>query len=246
MQYNFGLGMVSLIPSGANPTPVPVAVLTDVSVDINYDLKELRGQYQVPVDVARGAAKITAKAKNAAIFSGLVFAALGGAVSPAAGSKVGITGEAGTIGGAPYQITVAQGATYFEDMGVVDLTANKLLTRVAAAPATGQYSVATVTGQYTFAAADTTHNVAFTYSYTAAAVGKTVTLNNQVMGQSTPYILAVYNNYGGKSSGWRFPAVHIPKLSIGMKAEAYTEQDMDFVIVQDTASLKVMDIFTGE
>lgn len=242
--YNFGLGSVTLTPGGANPTPVQVAVLSDVAVDIGYDMKELRGQYQVPVDAARGPAKITGKAKNAAIFSSLLFAALGGAVAPVAGSKIGITGEAGVIPGTPFQITVAQSATWYEDLGVVDLTAGKQLTRVAAAPATGQYSVAA--GVYTFAAADTAHNVAISYSYTAAAVGKTITLNNQPMGASTPYILSVYNTYGTKSFGWRFPAVHIPKLNVGMKAEAYTEQDLDFLVVQDPASTKIMDIFVAE
>ncbi len=244
MQFNFGLGSVTAIPGGANPTPVQIAVLSDVSLDFNYDLKELRGQWQVAVDVARGPLKITGKAKNAAIFSGLWYAALGGANAPVAGSKIGITGEAGTIPGTPYQVTVAQAANWFEDLGVIDLTAAKLLTRVASAPATGQYSVAA--GIYTFAAADTTHNVAISYSYTAAAVGKTITLNNQVMGASTAYGMRVFNTYGGKSSGWSFPTVHIPKLGVSLKAEAYTEQDLEFFVAQDTTSLKVVDVYTGE
>lgn len=244
-QYHFGIGGLFLTPSGANPTPVQVGVLSDVSLDLAYDLKELRGQYQVAVDVAISSLKITGKAKNAAISSGLMAAVLAGE-TVTTGSKVGIIGETGTIPGTPYQITVAQGATYYEDLGVVDYTAAKQLTRVAAGPTTGQYMVNTGTGQYTFAAADTTHNLGFSYAYTAAAVGKTVSLNNLLMQQGTAFTLCVYNKYGGKGLGWRFPAVYIPKLSLALKAEAYTEQDIEFFVAQDTASTKVLDLYTDE
>lgn len=242
-QYHFGLGSLTLIPSGANPTPVQVGVLSDISLDISYDLKELRGQYQLPVDVARGPAKITAKAKNAALAGAILVAALGGATS-AVGSKVGITGE--NIPSIGATNTVANGATFYEDLGVVDYTAGVQMTRVASAPATKQYSVNTATGVYTWAGADATHNVGISYSYTGAAVGKTTTLNNSVMGQSTAFVLSVYNVYGGKGFGFRMPAVHIPKLGLALKAEAYTEQDLDIIVVQDPSSLKVMDIYTSE
>ncbi len=244
-QYHFGLGSLTLIPSGANPTPVQVGVLSDVSLDISYDMKELRGQYQLPVDVARGPAKITGKAKNSAISGALLVASLGGA-SSAAGSKVGITGELFTVPTTPFQVTVANGATFYEDLGVIDLTTGKQMARGATATGTGVYAVNTATGIYTFNTADASHNVSINYSYTGAAVGKTVSLNNTVMGQSTAFILAVYNVYGGKGFGWRFPAVHLPKLGLALKAEAYTEQDLEFIVFQDTASAKVMDLYTHE
>ena len=172
-------------------------------------------------------------------------ASLGGA-SSAAGSKVGITGELFTVPTTPFQVTVANGATFYEDLGVIDLTTGKQMARGATATGTGVYAVNTATGIYTFNTADASHNVSINYSYTGAAVGKTVSLNNTVMGQSTAFILAVYNVYGGKGFGWRFPAVHLPKLGLALKAEAYTEQDLEFIVVQDTASAKVMDLYTHE
>jgi hypothetical protein len=244
-QYHFGLGQLALIPSGANPTPVQFAVLTDVTLDMNYDLKELRGQYQVAVDMARGPLKITGKAKNAAIASGVLLAFMAGGTR-AAGTKIGIAGEAGTVPTTPFQITAANGATFFEDMGVVDLTTGLLMTRGASATGTGVYAVNTATGVYTFNTADSGHNVAISYSYTAAGNGYTTTLTNQLMQQSTPFIGAFYNTYGSKQLGWRFPAVHVPKLSWSMKAEAYTEQDLDFSVTQDYTSTKVVDIYSKE
>lgn len=35
---NFGLGNLVLIPSGANPTPIQVGILKDISFDISVDL----------------------------------------------------------------------------------------------------------------------------------------------------------------------------------------------------------------
>ena len=43
-QYHFGLGALTMVPAGTNPTPVQFAVLQDVTLDIAYDIKKLRGQ----------------------------------------------------------------------------------------------------------------------------------------------------------------------------------------------------------
>jgi hypothetical protein len=49
MQYGFGVGILSVIPSGSNPTPLQCGVLQDVSVDMVAGAsKQLRGQYKVP------------------------------------------------------------------------------------------------------------------------------------------------------------------------------------------------------
>jgi len=44
----------------ANPTPVPFGALQDISLDFSWTMKELYGQYQMPLAVGRGAAKVTA------------------------------------------------------------------------------------------------------------------------------------------------------------------------------------------
>jgi hypothetical protein len=243
-QYNFGIGSVTLIPAGATPTPVQIAVISDVSVDISFDIKELRGQFQFPVDVARGTGKITGKAKNASIAGGLILAALGQG-SSGTGSVAGVTGEAGVVPATPYQVTTAQSATWTADLGVLDLTSGTILVRVAGTPTTGQYSVAA--GVYTFAAADTTHNVAISYSYSVAG-GKTTSLNNAAMGAIavSTFGLDVFNNYEGFGFGIQFPAVVIPKLSYAFKAEAYTDQDLDFQAFQSPTSQLICKFYTKE
>src|SRR5438105_8592910 len=162
---NFALGSLVTIPSGANPTPVQFGWLKDLAVDIKDEMKYANGQYRYATDAGRGRGEITIKAKLQELRTDILLAATQGATS-ATGSIIGITGEAATIPGSPFQVTVANGATFSEDCGVLDLTSAKYLTRVASAPATGQYSVNTATGLYTFAAADTTHNLQISYLYT--------------------------------------------------------------------------------
>ena len=246
---NFSLGQVALIPAGANPTPVPVALLTDLSIDISYKEVEFRGNQQFPIEIALGEATIKGKAKNGNINGATLSALLQGSTT-AAGLVAGVIGELQTIPGTPWQLTVANGATYADDLGVLDLTANKWLTRVASAPATGQYSVNTATGLYTFAAADTAHNLSINYSYAIAGSGKTTTLNNQLMGTTTNFALAAFdsNTIGGLTRyfGWKFPAVVVPKLAHALKPNAYTDQDIEFSVRQDTVSAQILKYYTQE
>ena len=233
MQIDFSLGGLFLTPPGTNPTPVQFGLLNDISIDFSGELKEMRGQNMFMFDAAIGPSKITGKAKFAQIHSAILAAAFTGE-TVSNGSVVGVWQEAGTIPGTPYQITVANGATFKDDLGVLDLTSNIVPTRVASAPATGQYSVNTATGQYTFAAADTTHKVAISYTYTAAGAGKTINMKNQLMGQATAYQLTVFNNYAGKNKGLKFYSVYMPKLTFAMKVGDWAEQDIEFVMGADS------------
>ena len=79
---NFGAGKLIATPTMdatgnavANPTPVTVAVLQDVSVDFDYETKTLHGSQQFPVAVGRGKGKITWKAKSGD-FSGSMLGSL--------------------------------------------------------------------------------------------------------------------------------------------------------------------------
>ena len=244
-QYSFGLGQVVLTPSGANATPVQVAVISDVTVDFSFDLKELRGQKQFAVDTARGMGKITGKAKSADINGGVILSALGGGAVQTVGTVTGVSDEPATIPATPYQVTTVNSVTWSQDLGVRDLTSNIIMTQVSGSPATKQYSVAA--GVYTFAAADTGHNVAISSLYTTSGAGVITTLSNSNMGgiPVLPYSLNVFNNYGAKSLGFSFPSVSVPKLSYAMKAEAYTDQDLDFQVFQSATSLVVAKIYTA-
>lgn len=77
-QYGFGSGILYGIRNDVvNATPVRFGVLQDVSIDFSAEAKELYGQLQFAVDVARGKTKITGKAKfailQASVYNNLYF-----------------------------------------------------------------------------------------------------------------------------------------------------------------------------
>ena len=243
----FGTGLLTLTPNQSGTvTPIQVAVLKDISVDISYTKKDLIGNLQFPVDSAKGEGKGTGKAKSGHFAGGLINAILSGS-TVTTGSNIGVFGEAATIPTTPYQITVSHAANWVSDLTVFDSTAQKFLTRVASAPATGQYSVAA--GVYTFAAADTAHVLQISYDYTAALVGTTIKLTNQPMGTNSAFGLKLYNNYqplagGANSGGIYIPQIVIPKLSFAFKNSDYMEKSIDFEIVADGFG-NIGSFFTG-
>ena len=80
--FLFGSGSLWITPTGgnlpANPTPIEVGTLQDVSLDISFDLKQLYGQNQFPESIARGKGKITGKARigrfNSDLLNQMMFA----------------------------------------------------------------------------------------------------------------------------------------------------------------------------
>ena len=239
---NFGVGQLFITPPGTNQTPVQVGILQDISLDITRDTKELTGSLAFPVDVALGKGKITGKVKHANINAALVAAVLAGSTT-ATGQVLAANNETSTIPASPYSVTVANSATFKDDGNVYDYTAGIWMSRVASAPATGQYSLAA--GVYTFAAADTTHQVGIYYTYTAASTGKTVSLSNPLMGAATTFTMVVANSYRGKQKGYKLYAVVFPKLSLADKNEDYTTSDLEYQAFTDSNN-KVIDVYVAD
>ena len=78
VQYSFGSGVLFGTSNvNAVPTPVRFGGLQDVSIDFAFTTKPLYGQYQFPIAIGRGTAKVTGKAKwaqiNAQAYNDLFF-----------------------------------------------------------------------------------------------------------------------------------------------------------------------------
>jgi hypothetical protein len=234
----FSLGTIYALPSGANPTPIPFGLLKSASADIDQAKVPVRGPMKAPVDVGDGELNIAIKFAYGE-FRASAFALLASGSTTVVGSKLAAVSERQTIPTTPFQITVAQSATFSEDGGVLDVTGGKWLTRVAAGPTTGQYSVAA--GVYTFAAADVGHVVEITYAYTSATVGQTTTFSNQPMGASTGYLVRLYNVFAVagvlKPTGYEFPNVHFSKLSLALKTGDWAEVNMEGLAAQDSTGI---------
>ena len=72
--YSFGSGvLLGTRTDVPNATPVNFGLVQEVTIDETATIKELTGQFQRPVAIARGSIKTTGKAKVARI-SGMAFA----------------------------------------------------------------------------------------------------------------------------------------------------------------------------
>lgn len=238
---NFGVGtIIGRRTDISNPTPAFLGIMQDIEIDFDQTLKELMGQYKMPVDVAPAQLKVTGKAKFAKIQANTVNdLILGQTLTSAAGQAMAIA-EAGTIPGTPYQITVANAATFKEDLGVFYASNGVQLTRVAATPATGQYSVDEATGVYTFAAADTTLTVTLYYTYTVATL-KQISMANQLMGVGPVFEINIqesYTNNAGVTNTMflKLNACRSSKLTWPFKNMDYTIQEFDFTAFADQSN----------
>lgn len=229
-QISFGAGLVAFTPSGSNPTPIVCGVLQDVTLKMSQTTKKLYGQEKYAAAVAETESDVSGSAKFGAFYGSLIKQALAGSTMTT-GQKLAAIGEQGTIGSTPYQITVTNSANWVEDLSVWDLTAGKLLTRVASSPATGQYSVSA--GVYTFAAADTGHVISFCYSYSSTG-GVTVSLNNQLMGAANTFTANLFNTYNGQASGVKLFSVVIPGFDMALKNNDFTMPSLTFEAYQDS------------
>lgn len=216
----------------ANPTPFNIGYCQEFSLDFAGSIKELYGQNQFPIDVARGTVKVSAKAKSAVISGGAWNTAFFG-MAMVAGTKAWALEEAGTVPGTPFTITVANGANFNEDLGVKFAATNLPLTRVASAPAAGQYSVNTTTGVYTFNTADTAKGVLISYAYNISGSGQTLSITNQILGASPTFQLDFWTVRSGKAMMARFPRCQCPKLSFATKLEDFVNPEFDISMYAD-------------
>jgi hypothetical protein len=230
--YSFGSGvLIGTRTDIANATPVNFGLVQEVTLDETAGVKELYGQYQRPLAIARGTIKTTGKAKVARI-SGLAFANLYFGVAPVAGQTATAFAEAGTVeASTPYVVTAANAATFVADQGVVYAGSGLPLTKVAASPTVGQYSVAA--GVYTFNASDAGQAVLLTYTYTIASSGQKLTIGNQLLGTTPTFQAMFYTSFQGQSVTLTLNNCTSSKLSFGTKLEDFVMPEFDFSCFPD-------------
>ncbi|WP_051516916.1 hypothetical protein [Herbaspirillum sp. RV1423] len=214
----------------ANATPYPLMTLQEGSIDISSDSKELYGQNQFPVAVGRGKAKLTGKVKPARIFAG-VWNAIYFGQTINSGLFANYTDTVGTaIPATPFTVTATppNTGTFVTDLGVIDANGNPMK-RVAASPATGQYSVNVSTGAYLFSAADTGKVVYMNFQYTATVVGaQKQTVQNLPMGYAPSFKADLSVSYQGKIVTFSFLKAISTKFSMGFKNEDFSIPEFDF------------------
>jgi hypothetical protein len=234
-QFVFGAGTVLALPTGGG-TPQQFGTLQDISVDFSFTNKELTGQYQLPVAIGRGPAKVSGKAK-AASFSANFFNQVFFGQTPIAGVTNMAVNEAHTVPSTPFQVTIAppSGGTFLDDGGVVNATTGAVLVKVASGPISGQYA-ASAGGVYTFASSDVGLQALFTYTYTQAANGFSAILANQLMGSAPVFKLVLNNVYQGNQLTLELYQSISDKLSLDFKNTDWSIPEFDFSCFTNSAN----------
>lgn len=233
---NFGVGKLIAVPTNAadgsviaNPTPVVLGTMQDVSLDLSVEMKTLYGSKRYPIAVGQGKGKTEIKAKYAEIDGGILGSLFFGRTE-AAGIKAAVFDSAGTIPATPgpYTLTVAPpgSGSFVADLGVMNAATGEQLSRVASAPAAGQYSVSGA-GAYAFAAADQGKAVRISYEYAAASGGKVWTITNEVMGYTPSFTLLLQNGYQGKNMVVKLNRCVSGKLALPLKNDDFAIYDFD-------------------
>jgi hypothetical protein len=233
----FGSGVLIATPSGANATPVQFGALQDVTLDISFSSKQLFGQYQFPIALARGEGKISGKAKFANI-DGPLFNACFFGQSLSSGQKLWAYNEAGAVpASSPYAYTAANSANFDADLGVVYASSGLALTRVASAPSVGQYSVAA--GVYTFSSGDAGKAVLVSYSYVQTSGGSRAVIANKAMGAAPTFQIDFYQanpNAAGAQWSLRLYNCVSSKLSVASKTQDFVVPELDFEAIANAAN----------
>lgn len=235
MQFGFGIGNLYAIRTDVTPNPtVPFGAIQEVSFDWSFEAKELYGQNQFPLAVARAKAKITGKAKlariNTGIYNDLFF---GG--TKATGQTIVNDQFSASIPTTPFTVTITppNSGIFATDLGVQDGTTGANLTKVASGPTAGQYSVAGAV--YTFAAADTGKAIFINYSYTVAT-GLTLSYSNQLMGSSPIFQIHWRDVYQGKNCYVKLVNCISTKFTLPMKLDDFMVPEMDFSAFADASN----------
>lgn len=245
--YQFGSGTLFATPlttignPAANATPTQFGTLQDVSLEISFDTKELYGMYQFPDIIARGKGKIAGKAKFAKVngkqLNDLFF---GQTVLP--GQTLANLDFSAQIPATPFQITITppNSGTFVEDLGVRYANTGDSLTKVASGAAQGQYTLSGT--QYTFAAADTNVNILISYTYSVAAAGATVAVNNQLMGFAPNFSCVLRELFNSQQTNVKLYACIASKLTRATKQDDFLIQEFDFSAFANNAG-KVIDFY---
>ncbi len=237
---HFGSGvMIGTPTTGTAPyTPVEFGVMQEVSVDFTFTSKPLVGQYQLPVAMGRGVAKITGKAKfaemNGDVFNTLFFAN----ITPTTGQDLWSYNEGQTIpASTPWHVTVTNSSTWATDLGVKYAATGNPFTKVTTITAAGQYTVAA--GVYTFGTADASAAVLISYGYTSTASGQKAVIGNPLLGVTPTFQIDFYQlnpNVSGAQWSFRLFQCISTKLSIGSKLEDWTIPEFDFEAFTNAAN----------
>jgi hypothetical protein len=227
MQFGFGSGLLYTTRTDiTGQGPIRFGAFQDMQLDFSGEIKELYGQNQFALDVARGKVKIEAKAKLAQISAPIMNAIFfGGTIS--AGQTLSVYQEAASIPSATaFTVTVANAAHFVGDLGVRYAATGLPFIQTATPTTVGEYSVSAA-GVYTFDTADEGVAVLIDYLY-SATTGFTMASGNPLMGNTPKFSASFTQVYNGNTMTITMPNCVGSKYSLPTKIDDYVMEEFDF------------------
>jgi hypothetical protein len=180
----FGAGRVFGAAAVTNPTPVRFPVPQSQSIDFKRKVESLFGENQLAVAVGAGQMDVTGQIEfgksHARVYADLLIGSAG-----TTGSYLEADKETAAVPGTgPYTIQTVNHTTWLFDLGVVDVATGNIMSCVAAGSEVAAKAYSVAAGVYTFAAGDEGVSKQISYGYSNATAGETVTLTNQLQGQT--------------------------------------------------------------
>jgi hypothetical protein len=236
----FGPGILWLTRTDiANSTPVNVGFVNEFSFDLSFETKELFGQNQYALLAARGTAKSTGKIKAATLSGQALNSMLIGGTWTAGTQYDATTTAATLIPATPFQITpVAPSSGVFDtDLGVVNAATGQPFTKVASAPAAGQYSV--TAGVYLFASADNVSGISvvisYAYHFSTGATGQNQIIQNAQIGTTPTFQLDYKTTLYGATYYLRLYQAIGSKFALAHKITDFAMPEYDFSFFANAA-----------
>lgn len=241
---NFGVGKLIAVPTRladgsaiATPTPVVLATMQDISVDMNIELKKLYGSKRYPIAIGQGKGEISLKAKYAEI-SGAILGSLFYGKAAVQGIKGVQPDVPDTIPATSvYTVTATppNSGTFVADLGVFLVGTAQQMQRVASAPTAGQYTVSPA-GVYTFAAADAGKGILYSYEFSATSTtGQVFNLTNEIMGSSPSFTTLLRTSFDGQTMVMKLNKCVSGKLNVPLKSDDFAVYDFEAEANADAA-----------
>lgn len=228
-----GVGSISIVPGGANPDPIHLAEIESLDLNVTEEDGDLTDNTGDVIDSFTVKRVVEGSISLKAVTPALISVATRGVVVTA-GGKYGYS-QTGTIPTTPFQITVTEGATFADDLGVIDLTSGKPMLCGATSTGANVYAVSAA-GVYTFNTADAGHSVLINYRATKSAQGATAAVGAVTTAANTYYGLHCYNVIAGKPWGLWIPQARIPGIATKFGKGGWSDTTLKFKAAKDTSN----------
>lgn len=230
---SFGLGFIGAMPTTGGD-PVYFGLAQGINITLTETKVPLRGNKKYAVDIGIGECDMKGKIDSVNMFGGSLATLIGG--TTAAGMTKLVADETGTVPATPFELTLAEAATYVNTYRVYNVTNSVQMTEVSSSPSAMEYSVAS--GVITFNTAEEGDSVLTTYSYTDAADGYSTVVTNDNQSVATKCILAccASQTTTGGELYVTFPKVVFGGLTLDIKPGQWNTNNVEFDVCADSAA----------